>query len=398
MTNKLPEYDIPAIWRQAFRPFFLAGSLFSIIALTIWVAALLGKSTLMPYPNIVFWHGHEMLFGFVGAIIVGFLLTAVQNWTGLRSTHGKPLIALFSLWLLARMLMMFGSSKAEWFIAVVDVSFFFAAGALVAQLLLKARNHRNLQFIPVLILLGIANLLTHLSAIMNKPELFTWGMYGAIMLAALLMIVVGGRVIPLFTASGTKAPSVKPLAWLENLVLISAWLIALIYISNIKVLLPNALLTTVFATAAASNAYRAWRWRGWSACSYPLVWSLHIAYWFIPVGFGLFALQHAGYDVNASTALHSLTVGAMGTLILSMISRVSLGHSGRPLVIHPSVTYAFLFIIVAAVTRILVGLYPDFSPSSAYLISAICWILAYGIFIIVYFRILTTPRPDGKFG
>lgn len=398
MTKKLSEYEIPVIWRQAFRPFFLAGSLFSIIALTLWVSVLLEKATLTPYPNIVFWHGHEMLFGFVGAIIVGFLLTAVQTWTGIRSTSGTPLIALFSLWLLARLLMIFGTSKAEWFIAVIDVSFFVVVGVIVTQLLMKARNHRNMQFIPVLLLLAFANLLTHLSAILHKPELFIWGMYGAIMLTTLLMIVVGGRVIPLFTASGTQTTSIKPLPWLENLVLISAWLIALIYISNIKVVLPNALLTALFATAAASNAYRAWRWRGWSTYSYPLVWSLHIAYWFIPVGFGLFALQHSGYDINASTALHSLTAGAMGTLILSMISRVSLGHSGRPLVTHPSVTFSFLFIIVAAVTRLIVGLSPAFSPSSGYLISAICWTLAYGIFFIVYFRILTTPRPDGKFG
>ncbi len=398
MTEESHETFSPAIWQQAFRPFFLAGSLLSIIVLTLWVAVLLGKITLSPYFNIRDWHGHEMLFGFVGAIIVGFLLTAVQSWTELRSTHGKPLTALFSLWLLARLLMVFGTPEIEWLIAVIDVSFFPAAGILMAQLVIKARSHSNFQFIPILMMLAIANLLTHLSAILHKPELFVWGMYAAIILGSLLIIVVGGRVISLFTANGSQTTMVEPLPWLEKIVIITAWLIALIYISNTRTMLPDILIAAVFAIAAASNAYRAWRWCSLIIFSYPLIWSLHVAYWFIPIGFGLFTLHYAGFNVNASTALHCITVGAMGTLILSMITRVSLGHTGRLLVASKSMSYAFALIIIAAITRILVGLNPALFSNIGYLVSASCWVLGYGIFFIVHVRILVTPRPDGKPG
>lgn len=397
-VNASVEKVIAPIWRQAFRPFFLAGSLFSILAVAAWIAVINGHLVFMPYANTIFWHGHEMLFGFVSAIVVGFLLTAVQSWTGLRATHGKTLMALFLLWLIARLLMVVGTSELGWAVAVVDVSLLPAAAALVAQLVIKARSYRNLQFIPVLGLLAVANLLTHLSVILNKPMLFTWGIYAAIMLVSVLMIVIGGRVIPLFTASGTHTPAVTPKPWLENTVLISTWLVALGFISNSVLILPDKLLATIFAIAALSNACRVARWRGWTALSQPLVWSLHLAYCFIPVGFGLFALHYVGLGINATTALHSLTAGAMGSLILAMIARVSLGHSGRPLIVHPSMKIAFLFIAAAGITRLLVGIYPATFTNSGYVISATFWAFAYGIYFFVYFKILTTQRPDGKPG
>lgn len=390
-----------AIWGQAFRPFFLAGSLFSILALAIWVAGLNGKLTFSPYANILFWHGHEMLFGFVCAILVGFLLTAVQTWTGLRSTHGAALKALFGLWLAARILMLTGLEHFEWLVAVVDVSFLPAVAALAARLILKTRNYRNLPFVPILGLLALANLLTHLSFLLGKAELFNWGMYAAIMLISLLMIMVGGRVIPMFTANGTNTPKVVPLAWLEKTTLASAGLIAAIFITGAVQVLPNPLIAALFAIAALANATRAFRWHGWTSVAHPLVWSLHSAYWFIPTGLALFALHYAdfaGFQIALTTALHCLTAGAMGSLILAMIARISLGHSGRPLKVRPIMNLAFIFIASSGLTRLLIGLNPQLISINGYSFAAALWILAYGIFFVVYFRILTTPRPDGRPG
>jgi len=294
--------------------------------------------------------------------------------------------------------MAIGTTELKWLIAIVDLSFLPIAGALAAQLIIKAKSYRNLQFIPIIGLLTCANLLTHLSIFLNKPELFSWGMYAAILLVTLLMVVVGGRVIPLFTSSGTQSLPIRPKLWLEKCVLVTTWLVALIFIVNRAALLPASLLAILFSVAAISNAYRAYRWRGWTTFSHPLVWSLHLAYWFIPIGFALFALKYAGTMVSSSTALHSLTAGAMGSLILSMIARVSLGHSGRPLIPHKTLTYAFVCIVAAGILRLTIGWIGFLSLGTSYLLSAGLWILAYGIFVFVYFQILITPRPDGKPG
>lgn len=399
MEKTIEVTAVPAIWRQAFRPFFLAGSAFSIFALILWGGTLSGNNLMTPYPHILFWHGHEMLFGFVAAIIVGFLLTAVQSWTGLRATHGKPLMALFALWLAGRLLMLFGTPKMGLLIVIVDVSFLPAAAALVGRLVIKANNHRNLQFIPILLLLTAANLFTHLSVLLERPGFYVWGMYAAIMVVTLLMVVLGGRVIPFFTERGTPHQSAAPIPWLEKTTLVSTWLIALFYIANAPALIPEAVLAAIFFLAAAGNAFRALRWQGWLTFRYPLVWPLHLAYWFIPVGFFLFGLQNAGFQISPTAALHSLTAGAMGTLILAMIARVSLGHTGRALVPHKSVAFAFGLILFAGIVRLLVGLFPaTFPPISGYLLSAGLWIAAYGIYFIVNFGILTTARPDGKPG
>ncbi|MBL4608812.1 MAG: NnrS family protein [Pseudomonadales bacterium] len=401
MTNKNDQINaeqerkIPVVWRQAFRPFFLAGALFSVLALAAWAAVLTGRVTFSPYGSASFWHAHEMLFGYVAAIIVGFLLTAVQNWTGLRAIRGRPLILLFSIWLIARFLMATNLIEQKWIVALVDVSFLPVAGIFMAHLVIKAGNYRNLFFVPVLILLAVANLLTHLSVILGDQSYYKWGLYAAVMLVSALMTVIGGRVIPMFTANGTGTQKVNPLAWLEKTVLISTWLIAFLYISNTIALLPTNLLAALFAIAAMSHAYRALRWRPWVIWSSPLVWSLHLAYWFLPLGFGLFAMHYFGVAVSSSTAIHSFTAGAMGSLTFSMIARVSLGHTGRPLVTHPSMTYAFVLILLAGLSRLITGLFPSAFTSNGYMLSAIFWILAFVIYLLNYVKILVTPRPDG---
>jgi uncharacterized protein involved in response to NO len=392
------EQQIAPLWRQAFRPFFLFGSLFSVLALNAWTAVLAGELHFSPYGGMTFWHGHEMLFGFVMAIIVGFLLTAVQSWTGLRATHGKALIGLIVLWLLGRILMLYNPSHIDLFVAIINLSFLMVSGFFLAKLVLKVKQYRNLIFVPVLLLLACANGLTHLSVLTGEPHYYTWGMYSTVMLITLLMTVVAGRVFPMFTANGTGTKKVDNLPWLEKLVIASSVVLVFMHICNLIDILPQSFIASIFALTAISHIIRALRWRPHVTLSTPLVWSLHLSYCFIPLSLSLFALHYAGFHVAASTALHGLTAGAMSSLILAMVARISLGHSGRPLQAHWLMKYAFGLVLAAGLSRLLADLVIINWPVSLYVLSALLWTLGYLLYLIIYLPILVSPRPDGRPG
>ena len=397
--SELPkEQKTAAIWRQAFRPFFLFSCIFSILSISIWAAVLEGHFYFTPYGGLIFWHAHEMLFGFVAAIIVGFLLTAVQSWTGLRATHGIPLMVLFTLWLLARISMFFDIFAFIWATALLDISFLLLTAFFMARLVLKVKQYRNLIFVPILLLLATANLFTHLSVISGEMHFYTQGIYATVMIITLMMTVIAGRVLPMFTANGTKTKKVANLAWLEKLVISLTAIMLLIHFSGLQNILSSKLLVLLFACCSLAHGFRAIRWRPQVTFTTPLVWSLHLAYWFIPISFMLFALHYAGMNISTSNALHGLTAGAMSSLILAMIARISLGHSGRPLIPHWSMKYAFSLIVLAGSIRLIsahIQLYFSFNLN---ILSAVLWALAFGIFVIVYAPILTRPRPDGKPG
>ncbi|MCF2948317.1 NnrS family protein [Paraglaciecola aquimarina] len=398
ITDPRIEQKIPAIWRQAFRPMFLIGSLFAIICMSIWALFLSGNLSFTPYGGMFYWHGHEMMFGFVGAILVGFLLTAVQNWTGLRATHGKPLIALFSLWLTARLLIVSNLLPLLWLTALIDILFLVLAAALMAQLVLKVKQYRNLIFVPILLLLACANGLTHLSVLLADPSFYVWGMYASVAIITLIMTVITGRIVPMFTANGTQTQKVPNLAWLETLVIGSTLLITLIYLANLPAKLPKLLMVSIFIAAALVHGFRAIRWRPQVTINTPLVWSLHLAYWFIPISFVLFAMHYWGLNVALSSALHGLTAGAISSLILAMLARITLGHTGRPLTPHWAIKYSFGLIILAGITRLTAQPLQTSIDLNIYIIAAIFWITAYVIYLIFYWRILTSPRPDGRPG
>ncbi|WP_158970683.1 NnrS family protein [Paraglaciecola sp. L3A3] len=392
------EQKIPAIWRQAFRPLFLMGSIFAIFSMATWALFLNGNISLSPYGGMFFWHAHEMLFGFVAAIIVGFLLTAVQNWTGLRATHGIPLAALVTVWLAGRILILTNISPYLWLTALVDISFLVLAALFMGQLVIKVKQYRNLIFVPVLSLLIIGNLLTHLSVLKQNPQLYTWGLYSTVMTITLIITIIAGRVLPMFTANGTKTEKVPNLAWLETAVMGSTLTLTLIYISNLPAYLPKIVTALVFAFAAICHSIRAIRWRPQVTFGTPLVWSLHLAYWFIPVSFCLFVMHYVGLEISASNALHGLTAGAISSIVLAMIARITLGHTGRTLTPHWAMKFAFMLIIFAGLSRVCVQHIQAYSSINIYLIAAGCWILAYLLYVIFYWKILTSPRPDGRAG
>lgn len=392
------EQKITPIWRQAFRPFFLFACLFSILSISAWALVQAGKLYFTPYGGVTFWHAHEMLFGFVAAIIVGFLLTAVQSWTGLRATHGNPLRVLFTLWLLARIFIVFDIFALQWITAVFDISFLLLAAFFMAKLVLKVKQYRNLIFVPILLLLATANLFTHLSVMTGEINLYTQGMFATVMIITLIMTVIAGRIFPMFTANGTQTTKVNNLAWLEKSVIGLTALLVLIHLVGLQQTLSSNLMVLLYAACSLTHSIRAIRWRPQVTFSTPLVWSLHLAYWFIPISFMMFALHYSGVNISASNALHGLTAGAMSSLILAMIARIALGHSGRPLAPHWSMKYAFAMIVLAGSIRIISPHIQTYFSFNLNVLSAVLWALAFGIYVVIYTPILITPRPDGRPG
>jgi uncharacterized protein involved in response to NO len=398
ITDLQVEQKMWPLLRQAFRPMFLLGASFSAIAMLLWILALAGTISLPVYGNVLVWHAHEMIFGFVAAIVVGFLLTAVQNWTGMRATHGRALGILTTVWLLGRLAFLFGANLPAWLVAGIDLLFLPLSAILLAVPLIKVKQQRNLFFVPVLFLLTFCNALMHYGLVSERFDIQQLGSQNAVWLVALLMAIVGGRVIPMFTANGTMTTKAEPIVWLDRIGLGSLWLVFILNITLFSAQLPDVVMAAIYAISAIALGIRCFRWRIWITLRVPLLWSLHIAYWFIPLGLALFALRELGFNISNSIALHAITAGAMGNMILAMIARVSLGHSGRPLQPKAIMSLAFLLVAVAALSRVLLTwLVPEFSMSW-FMFSAAAWILAYLIYVVVYLPILITPRPDGRPG
>ncbi|APE30737.1 NnrS [Halomonas aestuarii] len=384
--------------RLAFRPFFLLAALFSVVAMVVWLAFWHGDILLRPVGGLMFWHQHEMLFGFAAAVVAGFLLTAVQNWTGLPSLKGGPLLALVGVWLAGRLSMAFPLGLPTWLPMLVDLAFLPAVAFVMARLVIAAKRWRNLIFLPALGLLVIANLGMHLGVMRGDAALIRQAAYLAVLLVTLLMVVVGGRVIAMFTANGLGRPRPAPRPALERLALGSVMaVVAAQLLVMLGVTLPGVLMAALMGLAALANAVRLGGWGGLHGWREPLLWGLHGSYAFIPVGLAMWALAALGV-FRVELAVHALTIGGMGTMMLAMMSRVSLGHTARPIRTLPGIGVALGLMLAAAVLRSpVLALFPQVSHWT-YSIGILFWCLAYGIFLFHYTGPLLSPRVDGKDG
>jgi uncharacterized protein involved in response to NO len=392
------EQKIPAFFRLGFRPFFLGGAIFSMIALVLWLLILKGVITTQPLGGGYWWHMHEMVFGFASAIIAGFLLTAVQNWTGVRGAQGKVLIALFVLWISARLLLLMPTLLGNTLTALVDLSFLPIVAYILAKPILAIKQYRNLFFVPLLLLFTIANAEMHLAIAM--PDIFNIQLagYTGVMLVTLLMSVMAGRVVPMFTANGTQTPKAVQLPWLEKMTngpLALAMLLLLLHpIAGFN----PTFFGIILIIAGIGQMLRWMRWRPWITLAVPLLWSLHGALKFIWFGLVMTGISYLIPEMPSNHLWHLLTVGGIGGLILAMISRVSLGHTGRPLVPPKSMNIAFTMILVAALVR-------SFGPwgmpqyTNIFIdISVVCWLIAFGLFAFNYGPMLVKARKDGHPG
>lgn len=384
-----------SVFDLAFRPFFILGSLFSIVALLVWGSVLANMVEFKAYFPVQLWHGHEMVYGFVAAIMVGFLLTAVQNWTGLRSSHGLSLMILALLWLTGRLLMWPGFDISWWLRMIGDISFLLFSAVLLGRLLLKKAQKRNYFAVIALLILVLDNIVFHYSLHTSNAMSASQSLHSVIFVITLMMSVIGGRVIPMFTANTTQVPARSRKAWLDRAGLGLLWMIVMIFLLQLQAQLPSSFMTVLFATTSVLIALRCSQWRFLTTLPHPLLWSLHLGFWCIPLGLALTALHYAGL-IAFSVGLHNLAVGAMAGLILSMICRVSLGHTGRQIAADGLVKLSLIMIFLAALVR--VGLPAFYNEHSLQLwwLSIGLWSGAFSLFLYQYLPILIVPRLDAK--
>lgn len=385
--------SITPLFRLAFRPFFLGGCLVALLAIPLWLLALAGDAGWQPAGGWLAWHRHELLFGFALAIIGGFLLTAVQTWTGRPGISGTPLAVLAGVWLAARLAWLF---NLPWpLLAVLELSFPLAVAGLMGWTLWKVRQQRNYPIVLVLLLLALADGLSLYGLLRADEGWQRQAVLTGLWLVAAMMGLIGGRVIPFFTQRGLgRTEAVKPWPWLDYLLLAGSALVALLYASGVA-LMPSLWVGLLFALLGLGHLLRLVRWHDPGLWRVPLLWSLHLAYAWLAVACLGMALWHVGVPLSPSLAVHALTVGAMGGLILAMIARVSLGHTGRPLTPPKGMTLAFALLNLACLSRVLLVL---IWPYAALWLAGLCWTLGLGLYLWRYAPMLWRARVDGHPG
>jgi len=377
-----------ALWQLGFRPFYLLASVFAALSIALWALQFSGWLG-TPYLAGPMWHAHEMLFGFTMAVVVGFLFTAGRNWSGRPTPTGAPLMALAALWVAGRVLVL---TPYGWAAALVNVAFPLAASVGLAIPFIAARNKRNYFFIGLLLLMAAAVLGVHLAQL-GVTKLPGWvGIQVALDVVLFIMAVMGGRVIPMFTNSIAEANATKR-PWLEKAALGST--LALLAADALG--LRGGLLAALAVLCALAHLARWARWQPWKTLRTPLVWVLHAAYAWIPVHLLLRALAEAGW-ITASVATHALTVGAIGGLVIGMMTRTALGHTGRPLKAGPADVACYLLVLAAALIRVFVPLLAPGQLVNAVLCSAALWSAGFALYALAYWPILTRVRADGKPG
>ncbi len=371
-----------------FRPFFLAAGLFAASAMPLWLVVFLGGRSLPTNLAPSAWHGHEMIYGFVVPVIAGFLLTAARNWTGQAMPNGASLAILVLVWLGGRVGVAFSGALPTSLGAVVDLVFIPMLAWAVGRPLVRTKNWRNIGLLVPLALLFGANAFFHFGA----PGSASRAMRLAIDSVILLVVVIGGRVIPSFTENAVRVTTVRRV-WLDWLSLVSVAVTAVLDV------LPSAATWAGVAAIAAglSNAARLAGWRTRATRGQPILWVLHLGYAWL--AFGLFVSGVATFMTWPATApLHALTVGAIGLMVLGMMSRVSLGHTGRMLNVGRPIVVAYVLLATAAAVRALGPLLVPSAYRWEILISGVLWTLAFALFAITCVPILTTPRLDGRPG
>jgi uncharacterized protein involved in response to NO len=378
------------LWQLGFRPFYLLAALFAAFAVPVWVARYLGWITVLPQIDLN-WHMHEMVFGMVIAVIIGFLFTAAKNWTELWTPRNEYLIVLVGLWMAGRVAMLF--APPMW-AAMIDALFIPCAAWPLFRVLQKSGNKRNLFLIGLLGLLTLANLLYH-AAILGRFSLAPMQLVQtAILIIVVIESVIGTRVIPMFTRNG--APGVQPIVHLRRDQITLALLVAASLAWVID--LPVNISASLAVLAASAIVFRLIAWKAHCTLSYPLLWILHLSTAWIPIGFYLLALAECNL-VTISAAFHALTVGSMAGLILGMMTRTSLGHTGRKLIARRVDIAMFVLIQLGAVTRALAALTTNaVLHQYGIIIAGICWAAAFLVFVISYAPYLFRARIDGKEG
>ena len=375
------------VFTLGFRPFFLAGAGFAAIAVAVWGLWLYGWfPAAQPVGGMLVWHRHEMPFGFASAIIGGFLLTAVPNWTGRPRLHGGPLIGLLLVWLTARLAWWLPMPSVV--LMALQIPFLPLLAWVLGRELVAAGKRDNYPILLVIALLAGCQAMTLVGISTEDVDLQRRGVLAALWLIGALMSVIGGRVIPFFIQRGLNRPTASVAQpWLFKGLLLGGMLAALSFAAGLDNV-PNRWLAVLFGLMGGLHLLRLWRWHDRGIWRVPLLWSLYLAYAWLVVAALAMALWHAGLMPQQSLATHSLAVGGIGGLILAMIARVSLGHTGRPLQPSKAIILGFALLSMGAVCRVLLVPFSTVGLG----ISALLWCVAFGLFLMRYTSILLGPR------
>lgn len=385
----------PPFLRGGFRPFFVGGAVWAIVALILWVVSLAGALILPSAFEPLAWHRHEMLFGFVGAVVAGFFLTTIPNWTGQFPIAGMPLAALFGLWFAGRLAVLFSSALGLTLTLAVDVGFYLVLAGLGAREVRAARSRNNLPIVGLVLLFGMANLLDYASASgWLADEGSGWRV--GLALVVLMISLIGGRIIPSFTRNWLARQGVKQRlpgqpTWFDRATIAGTALALLGWVAAPERSLTGAMLLA----AGLLQAVRLARWRGLRAAADPLVLILHIGYAWIPTGLVLLGLSMLGAPIPRSAAVHAITAGAMATMILAVMTRSTLSQTGREPRAGPLTMLVYALVTVGAVLRVgaPLGLL-DYTIAME--VSALAWASAFGIFLLAYGPLLFQPGADGR--
>lgn len=395
--SRLARFAQLPIWDLAFRPLFLLASAFSVISLLVWVATLNGfaiKLSSHYFPTLL-WHVHEMIFGFALTVAMGFVLTAAQTWTGQRSLHGWGLILLTFCWLMARVGLWQAQGFWLLFGAIFQLIWWLIAIVSFARLVIKAGQRKQFILVVLLGVIALLNVAFLYCAQLGQIDLALHLARSAILCFSLVIGVLAGRVIPFFTRRGAAEPfvesvnAIKNTPKLDQATLMSGLFAAVTYLLSYffaLAILPAVLLLI----SGALHLYRLSGWKSLAILNKPLLWSLHLSY--LALGIGLFALGLSYFfePLRFSDALHIITLGAIGGLILAMMARVSLGHTGRPLISHWLMSCAFGLMLAAALTRFVFSLLQ--LHFWAWNLSAGLWVISFSFFVVIYWPVLSRAR------
>jgi len=379
----------PALFSMGFRPFFLAGALWAVVAVLVWLPQFFGELALTTAFQPLDWHAHETLFGYGGAVVTGFLLTAVPNWTGRLPIQGRGLAGLVLLWLAGRAAVLL-SAKIGWAAAaLVDCAFLLTVCGVIAREIVAGENARNLKVLIFVGLIACANIAFHLEAHVAGDAAHA-RRFGLAALVALVMLI-GGRVIPSFTHTflARRGPGRLPQTFDRfDAVCLAVSVPALV---GWGFLPDNATVGAALIAAGLLNCARLARWAGERAAGEPLVAILHLAYLFVPLGFLLNGVAALTGALPISAGLHAWGVGAIGGMTLAVMTRASLGHTGQRLSAGRGTRVIYVAVLLAALARIAAALAPDYAFALLH-VAALCWLAAFGGFVLAYAGALLRPR------
>ncbi|MDP2152289.1 MAG: NnrS family protein [Methylotenera sp.] len=384
-----------ALFNLGFRPFFLGAGIFAIVSIVWWMLIYSSHSFVQIHSiTSAQWHAHEMLYGYSLAVVAGFLLTAVKNWTGIQTLHGKPLMGLFALWVGARVLFLFGTSLMLW-AAIVDLLFGLVLILSISQPIIRAKQWPQLAVVAKVSLLWTGNVVFYLGYYGVLQDGMLYAINGAVLLLVSLILMIGRRVIPFFIERGVQEKiKIQHHKWLDITILVT---FLALFINEI--FYRNPQLTPYLACGLfLINGYRLYHWHTRGIWRVPLLWSLYLSAWMINVGFLVYGVQ-ALFSIPLVLVMHLFTIGGIGLMSIAMMARVALGHTGR------DIRKSSIWLVLAFIAIILSLLFRVFAPmldmqlySSWIFVSALFWILGFVVFVWIYTPILVKPRVDGAPG